>query len=472
MLLNEALNLPLKQSEVDFVIPNLAEDLNLYVDPFLFYKSQNPEYQAVHATIRKFFDIAIKKVKAGEALITQRMLQFPEVNETMLGLSQGAHRGRGLGLVRGEIIHREIVSNEDILERGIRHLAEMQLLINGVGFDLVSDMCTNIVKPFFADYTQRQCCLHDIPMERGVCLQHVFDWEELDWDDSLTDLPINPVNGHPFLLVPKSVVRRFSEISYKDFWNTTYRYILRDIEVEKSIKSIGKEPKITWKEINEKYNFCKETVVQVLHEQPQLKREYLTGKEADANVPLPSDLDSIEGAAKEVSSAADLITELHAIEPGNPHAKKYESLLVRILNKLFCPPLIDPHAQVTTADGREIIDITYYNSANSGFWNDVKGRHNSLIVVFELKNMTDLSNEEYFQIAARLDEKRGRFGILVARKSDNLDIQRAYRQLNNQNKCILTITDSDVERMLTEVEAGISGTVYLNRLYREFMERA
>jgi hypothetical protein len=86
--------------------------------------------------------------------------------------------------------------------------------------------------------------------------------------------------------------------------------------------------------------------------------------------------------------------------------------------------------------------------------------------------MTDLTNEEYFQIAARLDEKRGRFGILVARKSDNLDIQRAHRQLNNQNKCILTITDSDIERMLTDVEAGISGTTYLNRLYRDFMERA
>src|ERR1700682_2606309 len=95
-------------------------------------------------------------------------------------------------------------------------------------------------------------------------------------------------------------------------------------------------------------------------------------------------LTSLVAVQSNIHPGPDLPGQVNAIEPGNPHAKKYESILVRILNKLFCPPLIDPHAQVTTADGREIIDITYYNSANSGFWNDVKGRHNSLIVVFEL----------------------------------------------------------------------------------------
>ena len=111
MLLNEALGLPIRQSDVDFLIPNLNEDLQLYVDPFLFYKSRNPEYQAVHSTIRKFFDIAVEKVNEGDTETAKRMLSFPEVNETMIGLSTGSHRGRGLGEHRGEVIYREIVSN-------------------------------------------------------------------------------------------------------------------------------------------------------------------------------------------------------------------------------------------------------------------------------------------------------------------------------------------------------------------------
>ena len=105
------------------------------------------------STIQKFFELAIQKVTAGESHIANNMLSFPEVKETMLGLSSGSHKGRGLGKTRGEIIFSEIVNNPDILSRGIRHLAEMQILIEGVGFDMVSDMCTNIVKPFFVNYT-------------------------------------------------------------------------------------------------------------------------------------------------------------------------------------------------------------------------------------------------------------------------------------------------------------------------------
>ena len=79
MLLNKAFGLPFKQSEVDFVIPNLAEDLQLYVDPFLFYKSQNPEFQGVHALLRRFFEMAIGQVKEGNEAVARRMMSFPEV---------------------------------------------------------------------------------------------------------------------------------------------------------------------------------------------------------------------------------------------------------------------------------------------------------------------------------------------------------------------------------------------------------
>jgi hypothetical protein len=473
MLLNEALDLPIHQAEVDFLIPDLTEDLQLYVDPFLFYKSSNPEYQAVHATIRRFFDIAVAEVSDGNTEVARRMLSFPEVNETMIGLSTGSHRGRGLGEHRGEIIYREIVSNPDILEHGVSHLAEMQLLIEGVGFDMVSDMCTNIVKPFFVDYTQRQCAIHDIPLENGLSLHHVFDWEELDWDDQLVDLPANPLDGHPMLLVPKAVVRRFAEIDYKDFWRTIYRYILRDIEVSKSLASIGRGPKITWSEIDRKYNFSKRTVVEVLHEKPDLKREYLAYKEQNTpETVTPTDLTSVEGTDKELTPINEFISALADLDSGNQAFKKYEDLIARILTRLFSPPLVDPRSQVRTVDQREIVDITFYNSATHGFWHDIKLQHGSLIIVFELKNMTDLSNEEYFQIAARLDDFRGKFGVLIARAKDHLDVQRAYRRLHNERKVILTLTDDDIVNMLRNLDSGLSATLYINQMYRKFMEEA
>lgn len=46
MLLNEALNLNFHQHKVDFLISNVDEDLRIYLDPFLFNKSENPMFFA------------------------------------------------------------------------------------------------------------------------------------------------------------------------------------------------------------------------------------------------------------------------------------------------------------------------------------------------------------------------------------------------------------------------------------------
>ncbi|MFC7514080.1 hypothetical protein ACFQUU_03580 [Herbaspirillum sp. GCM10030257] len=473
MLWTEKLGLSLRQAQVDFVIPNISQDLNIYVDPFLFYRSKNPEYQGVHTVLHEFFSQAIECVKNGDFYTAEQMLIFPEVKETMLGQSKGSHKGRGMGLEKGKLIFDEIVSNEDVQEKGITHLAEMQLMIEGVGFDLISDMCTNIAKPFFVEYTQRQCKLHGIPLEPGLCLEHVFNWDDQCWEDILVDLPENPINGNPILLVPKSVVRRFPAFDYEHFWNSTYRYILREIERGKSLSAIGKEPVILWKDIKEKYDFSKRTVVRVLHEQPHLRHIYVEklDKETKENVD-PTDLNKVDGAGRSDVQSEELIKELHLIAPGNKDAKKYEALVLRILSQLFSPPLIDPKEQVSSHDGREIIDITFYNGANDGFWADVKQLWNAQIIVFEMKNMEDLGNEEFFQLAARLDDTKGFLGFLISRKKDGLDTQRAYRRLNKERKVTLVLTDDDLVTMLQQQQEGHNPTDYVREMYREFIDKS
>ena len=289
MLWTQSLGLNLKQSEVDFVIPDLSRDLHLYVDPLLFYRSSLTSYQEVHALLHQFFATAIDAVKNGNAYVAERMLDFPEVKETMLGMAKHSHKGRGMGDSKGRVIFDEIVGNTDVLDKGITHLAEMQLLIDGVGYDLISDMCTNIAKVFFINYTQHQCRLHGIALENGICLEHVFNWNEMEWDDINTDLPINPESEQPILLVPKDVVRRFPVFDFEDFWNTTYRYILRNNVLSSSVKSIGKQPKVYWKDINKKFNFCKKTVVQVLHQHPELRHIYVDKFESSGDPTLTAE---------------------------------------------------------------------------------------------------------------------------------------------------------------------------------------
>ncbi|MGE5524378.1 MAG: hypothetical protein ACM3SS_11735 [Rhodospirillaceae bacterium] len=472
MLLTQALKLNLRQSEVDFIIPNIAKDLKLYIDPYLFYQNEHKSFQAVHATLHEFFALAIEHVNKGTPAVAERMLDFPEVKETMLGMTKGSHRGRGMGQKYGRLIYEEIVANADIQEKGITHLAEMQLLIEGVGYDLVSDMCTNIVKPFFVDYTRKQAALHGIPLEFGICLEHVFQWDSLTWEDIHTNLPVNPKNGNPILLVPKAVVRRFPMFDYRDFWNSTYRYVLRDAELGRSVRAIGKQPKITWKEINQKYEFTKKTVVKALHETPELRHAYVEHLERrKKDVIEPADLFKVAGTGKQETNAAEFRAQLQALRPGKADAKRYEALILRILTKLFSPPLHDPEAQVGSHDGREYVDITFYNNGKDGFWQDLKQLWRAQLVVFELKNMEDLSNEEFFQLAARLNDVRGFFGVLVSRKRNNFDLERAYRRLNNERKVLMILTDDDLLTMLDGLDNGKDATDAFQAMYREFIDK-
>ncbi|WP_020166609.1 MULTISPECIES: hypothetical protein [Methylotenera] len=473
MLWTTALNLPLKQSEVDFLIPELDHDLNLYVDPLLFHRSSIPEYQAVHACIHEFFSICIDQVKKGNIEVARKMLDFPEVHETMLGTSKSSHKGRGMGKVRGGIILNEIIANKDVQTKGITHIAEMQLLIEGVGYDLISDMCTNIAKHFFIEYTQKQCQQYEIEMEKNLCLEHVFNWEELEWDDIHIDLPTHPESKHPILLVPRTVVRRFPIFDYAGFWDTTYRYILRANMLESAVHAIGKEPKVLWKDVKEKYEFSKKHVVEVLHENPELRHQYVDQFERKFSSGIsPVDLFKIQGNENFNTPINDLITELKTIESGNKDAKRYEKLVLRILTRLFSPLLNNPDPQSSSHDGREIIDITYYNGANEGFWNDAKILWRATTITFELKNMDDLSNEEFFQIAARLNDIRGMIGFLISRKKDHLDIQRAYRRLDKERKVILCLTDEDLINMLEMDANGKNATEYIQAIYREFIDKS
>jgi hypothetical protein len=54
--LNDYYNLPFTQEEVDFGIPLLNEDIPLYVDPFLLWKSPSMQDNSLHTAITNSFN--------------------------------------------------------------------------------------------------------------------------------------------------------------------------------------------------------------------------------------------------------------------------------------------------------------------------------------------------------------------------------------------------------------------------------
>src|SRR5258705_335298 len=125
--LSEELNLSINQREVDFVIPRLDADLPLCIDPFLLYKSRRDDLRQAHEQLLLLFDQAFDAFRNGREDSVSRLIHFPEVMEIRFGYSQGSVRGAGVGNVLGSLLAETLRASPALLERGLRHVEELQL---------------------------------------------------------------------------------------------------------------------------------------------------------------------------------------------------------------------------------------------------------------------------------------------------------------------------------------------------------
>ncbi|MEV7227300.1 hypothetical protein AB0M79_09805 [Polymorphospora sp. NPDC051019] len=96
--LSDVFGLVIRQDEVDFVVPHLREDLPLYLDPFLLWKSEDPQYRRLHADLLGFVEEVRRHAVGGQA--TRAAVLLSEVSEPVelgLGYAAGTKRGSALG---------------------------------------------------------------------------------------------------------------------------------------------------------------------------------------------------------------------------------------------------------------------------------------------------------------------------------------------------------------------------------------
>lgn len=153
------------------------------------------------------------------------------------------------------------------------------------------------------------------------------------------------------------------------------------------------------------------------------------------------------------------ILDLAAIPTGKKAATRYQKKVMHIINHLFDTTLLLIGKEVNQHSGRKRIDIAYQNNANEGFFSDLQTRHGIKcpIIPTECKNYTDdVANPEFDQLAGRLTDKVGKFGILACRtkKDAQLIAARALDLANGEKKFILVLTDDDLREL---VDLKLSG---------------
>jgi hypothetical protein len=201
-----------------------------------------------------------------------------------------------------------------------------------------------------------------------------------------------------------------------------------------------------------------------------------------AQVALPSyysqpeldEIDKVRPKHKD-SRSSRLISRLEHCAPGKANWKTYQDACYEILKHTLVPPLFEPSQESTTGDRSHRRDLVYhipYEGAGN-FWEGIRITYKSLALIIECKNYGDLLRPNQVTITSKyFGEKRlGLFGAIVSRHGFSDAAKREQKRLwLEDGKMILSLTDRDLENMLTLKEAGDAPSKVIDNAIRLFRQ--
>ena len=419
------------QSELDFAIQFLHEDLPLYVDPFLLWKSPSQQDQALHTSITNSFNhlnYLSKKNKTDVAIDT--LIELSECSEVGLGVSK-SRRGIRIGKEQAADVLRLFTVVPEYSQFGFTHFEVIQLYVAGISKDRVSDIACNYLKSFLIDYTIEQCDDQAIPT-RAVTLDAVYNYRSNSFDRNVKlRLPVNPTDGQALIFTPKRWMRFNPWINFEDYFKTACP---RD-EIFNPNESIDRVK-----------------VLQYNRDNYDAIERYLQIKDKTAadckNDPLFSQIP--------VLSARRKLAELLKLPTGKDDGAdaKFESLCTDLLATLLYPHLDFAQAQSRTESGRHVRDLIFYNNRSIDFLDEIFADYGNRQLVFEMKNVAKIDSYHVNQLNRYLQGGLGNFGIFLTRNPlPSAMFKNTIDLWSSQRKCMIALTDPDIQLMVDVYES-------------------
>lgn len=193
---------------------SLINDLPVFVDPFLLFNSDKPEYQSLHESIITY--LTFLREMSDQGPISRGLLRhwflFPEVKQNWLGYSKTGNSGSGLGSKFASALNESLATifknfGAEQITKG-SHLEKLCLVKDGVGKDNISDFTTNLIKGFLCEYTQAFAKESiDRRRTKEVSVKHAqFDYKARRWVSKRYRLPY--IDGDYVLLTPRDILTK------------------------------------------------------------------------------------------------------------------------------------------------------------------------------------------------------------------------------------------------------------------------
>jgi len=437
------------QQSVSFAIPFLDEDIPLYVDPFLLWKSPSMQDTSLHTSIIAAFNWIYRLGQGALREDAKRILvELSECQEAGLGQARDK-KGRRISLGKAEEILGVLDSIPDVQSQGVYHIEVIQLLVEGIGKDRISDFSCNLLKSFLIDYSIEQCRNLGIPTSLSS-IGAIYNASTCKFETEQVELPINPETSTPLLLIPKRWLRFVPWINFDNFYEHACVKTAPGVIPDKSQKPIL-------------LNFNRKNY--------GLVTDFIETKARQAidclNDPLFKQIP--------ITSARLKWSTIEKLPTGNKERadKIYENNIEQILASLFYPHLDFAQGQSRTDSGVHIRDLIFYNNRKLDFLEEIIEQFGSRQIVFELKNVEEITRDHINQLNRYLTDQFGRLGVLVTRNPVPRHIQKNLVDLwSSQRKCILVITDEDLKLMVSVFESKQRMPIeVLKRSYVEFMRK-
>lgn len=263
----------------DWFDPVLSSDTALFVDPFLIFKEPTDSYWSDgHALLIGHFNKCFKLIAEGNcnpnSLAYKKavsLLCFPEPREFCLGYTLRGTSGSGAGNIYARSIASAISA---AIERGkisLKHFEELGIFNKGIGRDRISDFTCNIIKNKIVEYTLSIADRHNLPKSSHIIHSAFLEERRLRWSTGKFQLPTNPFNDSPILLIPQRFLRDLPQINSRNWWEW---YENEQLRVDLSYEVLG--------------SVDKKTIVDIARSNPNLVQKYIDIKEKEN--PDPYDL--------------------------------------------------------------------------------------------------------------------------------------------------------------------------------------
>jgi hypothetical protein len=467
---SEYFDLGMSQPQLDFVDVAIETDTKVYLDPRALTLLDTEWGRECVALIQDYFGCVLSAITTGQTARAIRLLgQLHEPNETRLGLSRGRSAGHALGPELSGRLAEALTRSEAVKSGLLTDLEDTILMIEGIRNDLISDIVTNVLRQPLVRYTQHACEDLGIPMEDSIYPGGPF-WDPgaEQWYQDLVALPV--ADKRPLLLVPKVIVRKSMDYDADEYYDHYIIPFLRDEEIEAgsslvtTIKKTG-EPRVTKKDLVEKYGKGKAVNEAMTRAHPQLLASYRRAKRRRVHPAIShADIADLTGTTPPDWNA--LLEAVVSVQPGRSTATDYHRAVQALLTPLFYPALTMPERETKINGGRKRIDITFVNAATVGFFDWLARNYDAAHVIIECKNYAgDPANPELDQLAGRFSPNRGRFGLLLCRSINDKELfaQRCRDTADAGQGFIIALDDDDLRLLVSAKEKDPLATMPLLR---------